>query len=374
MNIKRLILRHAIAGGLAALAGWAGAELLPDRTGHWFSVALTCGLVGAALGAALNVVAGVGLSHWRAQARRLVSGLIAGAIAGAFGGTLGNISVHALHWHRAIGWTLMGIGLGLVEGLYERSPAQLRTGLIGGAAGGVIGGLLFHPVYALLSLVSNALGRATAFVILGVCIGTLIGAAKLVFARAWLTVVVGDRPGRQLLLAGPAAILERTHRAALALSARGDTAVDLEHARILRLEDGRFNLEDNHSRHGTSVNRKRVLGRVVLSDGDVIEIGASSIQFRDRGRHGVPKATDPPPPSFPPPAPATPVAAAPKTAPTPTTATTTPTATATTALQAGTAAPPGPSKAIAGGATQCPSCKRVVAGGARYCLYCDLSF
>ena len=200
MSFKRLILSYTLCGGAWAFAGWAAAEFLQGEAGRWFSVALTCGLVGGALGVGLSLFTTPGNASWWSRAKRIAPGLITGVLAGAVGGSLGNLFFNTLHWSRAIGWTVMGAGLGSADGLYERSPARLKRGLIGGAAGGLAGGLLFNAVASLLSTLPGGAGRATAFVMLGGCVGALIGVARVLFADAWLTVIEGDRPGRRLLL------------------------------------------------------------------------------------------------------------------------------------------------------------------------------
>ena len=141
----------------------------------------------------------------------------------------------------------MGAGIGVVEGLYERSPAKLRNGLIGGAVGGLVGGFLFDPILALIASNSGMSSRATAFVILGMCIGILIGLVKVVFKEAWLTVLDGYRPGRQLILSDAQTVLGRAEYAALPFMARGDYELEQVHARVIRQPDGRFALEDNQT-------------------------------------------------------------------------------------------------------------------------------
>jgi hypothetical protein len=54
MSLKRLIYYSAIIGGWSAFVGWLVSELLINRGeggGGRFSVALTCAIVGAAIGA-----------------------------------------------------------------------------------------------------------------------------------------------------------------------------------------------------------------------------------------------------------------------------------------------------------------------------------
>ena len=117
------------------------------------------------------------------------------------------------------------------------------------------------------------------------CIGVLIGLVKVALKEAWLTVLDGYRPGRQLILAGANIILGRAEYATLPFMGRNDaTEVELEHARLVRRRDGRFFLEDNHSRTGVLVNHRKVTNQVLLNDGDTIRIGSNTIQFREKHR------------------------------------------------------------------------------------------
>ena len=54
--------------------------------------------------------------------------------------------------------------------------------------------------------------------------------------------------------------------------------VGRRHAEVRRLEDGRFELSDLGSRHGTYVGGRRV-SKVVLEAGDEILIGGSRLRF-----------------------------------------------------------------------------------------------
>jgi pSer/pThr/pTyr-binding forkhead associated (FHA) protein len=57
-----------------------------------------------------------------------------------------------------------------------------------------------------------------------------------------------------------------------------DVSVSSEHCRI-RPEDGHFVLHDLKSTNGTFVNERRVT-RHVLTEGDVVKIGETSLMFR----------------------------------------------------------------------------------------------
>ncbi len=62
-----------------------------------------------------------------------------------------------------------------------------------------------------------------------------------------------------------------------------DSEIEEQHAEI-RKENGRYVIEDKGSHAGTFVNRKRVTGRQVLDDGDVINMGRTTIIFSNEDR------------------------------------------------------------------------------------------
>jgi pSer/pThr/pTyr-binding forkhead associated (FHA) protein len=57
-----------------------------------------------------------------------------------------------------------------------------------------------------------------------------------------------------------------------------DESIEQKHAEVL-LENGNYVIEDKSSNAGTYVNKRRVTGRQALQDGDVIEMGHSTIVF-----------------------------------------------------------------------------------------------
>src|SRR5438309_3720037 len=61
----------------------------------------------------------------------------------------------------------------------------------------------------------------------------------------------------------------------------GDPLVSRKHAVLRRQADGKFLLLDLGSTHGTPLGGKRVSG-VLLSDGDEIRLGSTTLRFEDR--------------------------------------------------------------------------------------------
>ena len=288
MSLKRFVYYSAVIGGWAALLGWAGAELVLWLLGSPSGlprVTLFGALVGAAIGAGLNVVSGLANAKWQRMLLRSLPGLLGGAVGGAIGGVLGDAIYAAAGFPRAVGWMIMGLAIGAAEGVYERSPSKLRNGLIGGAAGGLLGGLLFDPIFRLTASGSGTSSRATAFVILGVFIGAGIGLTHVVLKRAWLTVLDGFRPGRQLILSEKVTVLGRGDHLPLPFLGYAARDLESEHLRITLQPGGQYVIEDSQSRTGTRVNGKLIESVITLNDGDVIKLGSNLVRF-NRARRG----------------------------------------------------------------------------------------
>ena len=315
MSFGRLVYYTAILAGWSAFAAWLIAETTIHNRLPAFEVLLTGGIVGAAIGCAVNVAASLSNFSLQSIVLRALPGLIGGAIGGAVGGYVGDLA-YEMGLPRCLGWMLMGVGIGVLEGVQEKSLNKIRNGLIGGAVGGLFGGILFDPIQKLVASGNGMSSRAIAFVVLGLAIGACIGLAQVVLKEAWLTVVDGYRPGRQLILSRPVTLLGRAEYLPLPFIGAMNRDVALEHAKVTRQSDGGFVLEDLGAGPQVSLNQKPLASSTLLSDGDIIKIGPNIIRFNERhARHGsngdakadqVPSQTKspapspPPPPSYPP--------------------------------------------------------------------------
>jgi len=281
MSFGRLVYYSAILAGWAAFAAWLIAETAILGRLPAIEVLLTAGIVGAAIGCAVNIAAGLSNPSLQAIAGRALPGLIGGAVGGAVGGLVGDLA-YGMGLPRGLGWMLMGIGIGIVEGVQEKSFNKIRNGLIGGAVGGLVGGMLFDPIQKLVASGSGMSSRAIAFVVLGLAIGACIGFAQVALKEAWLTVVDGYRPGRQLILSRPVTILGRAEHLPLPFIGQMNKDVALEHAKVIRQGDGGFVLEDLNAGPRIALNRQPLVSPTRLSDGDVIKLGPNVIRFNER--------------------------------------------------------------------------------------------
>ncbi len=116
-----------------------------------------------------------------------------------------------------------------------------------------------------------------------------------------LVVTAGAALGRRLA-PGDELVIGR------AVSGDGRLSDDVElsrrHARIARDAGGELSIEDLGSANGTFVNGERVRGRQVLTVGDSVRVGSTTLELAAVGRAPAPPAAPAPPVPAPPPAPA----------------------------------------------------------------------
>ena len=282
MSLSRFVYYSGVVGGWAAFLAWLVAELLflgSGSLGGTAEAVLTAALVGAAIGVGLNLVGGMTNPHRARQLRRLLPGFLGGGVGGAAGGLLGGLVYSGMGLPRALGWIVMGLGIGSAEGICEGSRGKARNGLIGGGVGGLVGGLLFDPIAGAASGVSS---RATAFVILGLCVGALIGLTHVVLREAWLTVVDGFGSGRQLILSSTVTVLGRGDHLPLPFLGYAGRDLESEHLDVTRRPDGQYVVQDRDSRIGTRVNGEPIQGPTLLNDGDLIKLGTNLVRFNHR--------------------------------------------------------------------------------------------
>ena len=291
MSLIRLVYYTAVVGGWAAFLGWLVAECLILRgdggRGGFLGLLMVGALIGAAIGAGLSLVAEFGNARLSKMIMRAPVGLLGGGIGGAVGILVGQL-VYYIGLPRALGFMVLGLGVGVIEGLYERSKSKIRNGVIGGVIGGLVGGFLFDPINSLLASDSGIASRATAFVILGMCIGALIGLVQVVLKEAWLTVMDGYGVGRQFILSRPVTVLGRADHLQLPFLGPSNQNLDSEHLRIVRQDNGSFAVEDNSSKLGVSLRPagedryQDVRGSRPLGNGDVIRFGSNLVRFNER--------------------------------------------------------------------------------------------
>jgi hypothetical protein len=187
---------------------------------------------------------------------------------------------------RAIGWGVFGAAVGTNDGIARKMPQKLAYGAYGGFLGGLIGGSTYETLVALVGGlgfnrdVAIAVGGAVGLVLLGLCIGCLMGLVEDLLRPAWLSFTSGKLEGQTRTL-DPKKAVTAIGRAELAdICLLGDPKVMDRHAE-LAYRDGGFVLtpvrgELQVNRGGSFVE---LSGGYALEAGDIIQIGSTRAQF-----------------------------------------------------------------------------------------------
>lgn len=295
MSFRWFIYYCSLLGGCAAYIGWAIGRMPSIQSAVW-QASIKGMLLGLFLASVLTVVDWL----WNSAGQiAFVAGLriLVGAVVGAFGGFLGGLIGQLLYGRTQMGlflvfgWTVTGLLIGVAPGAYDLfarlsanedatgATRKIVNGILGGTVGGIVGGLLFLLINAIGGQEGLWTPSAAGFVALGMCIGLLIGLAQVILKEAWVKVEEGFRAGRELILTRPVVTIGRAENSDIALF--GDTGIEKQHA-CIRLEAGRYFVEDMQTAGGTFVNGQRVDGRLPLRAGDEIQVGRSILRFGER--------------------------------------------------------------------------------------------
>lgn len=315
MSFKRFIYFCMICGGWAAFMVWGLAAVFQlfevDRT-KWGLTLFKAAATGALLGLFIATIIGfldammnaVGFARVVRTLVCLGVGIVGGALGAAVGQGINLVIVKDPSESfllntitLTIGWMVAGIAIGasiavfdILRAMATRSPLRqpirkFANGFIGGAMGGVLGGLALVFLQVAFGLVFDTAGmhspRALGMVILGMCIGLLIGAAQVVLKEAWVKVEAGFRPGREMMLSKPETTVGRAEGVDIAMF--GDKDCEKLHAKFV-LKSGRYYLVDNGTPGGTFLNGERISGPSPLKSGDLIQCGRSALRFGERAK------------------------------------------------------------------------------------------
>ena len=303
MALLSRIYFNAVFGGLGGLLGWMlfgvfGKKEYPSD--EETTQLLLCGvIVGGAIGYFVVSVEAIRdrslLRFVRLASYGILLGMVGGAvgmlIAGPvhdflldrIGAVRGNIGKYlATVFFRGLGFMLLGLAVGLSEGIAARSLGKMSYGTLGGALGGFIGGCLFEIVYrsTLDHGGSAAAAGSAGLVIMGACIGSLSALVQSVFQPASVKVMRGWQEGREYPLDKSDNLLGRDEHSDIALFR--DMKVEKKHA-IIQREGQRYLLMNNDApSEWTRVNDRPVLQCCDLQDGDRIQLGNVILRFQMR--------------------------------------------------------------------------------------------
>jgi MFS family permease len=291
MSFKLFIYYCALLGGWAAFMAWGVAQGvgIRDIESPYVRAALVAAVLGLLVAGAIGLVDAILNAVGFQRILRVGLCLGIGLLGGMAGGFIGQVLNSKFHAPFFIGWILTGIGIGASIGIFDLLRALMRqgdlrvplkktlNGIYGGFVGGFLGGVLFGFLFPNPYIPRTDL--ALGLVILGLCIGLLVGLAQVFLKEAWIKVAKGFRAGRELMLSKDETTIGRAEGCDLGLF--GDNTIERLHARIV-LKNNRYLLADADTPGGTYLNDQPVTRLTPLKSGDVIRVGNSVIEFGER--------------------------------------------------------------------------------------------
>ena len=221
----------------------------------------------ALIGAGISIVIGFG------------SGYIAQAIYSAM--LTDEASAFASAIVRGVGWSIMGLGVGIAIGLIKPGLRRLLFCSLGGLAGGFLGGFIFNYVINIIKFGENDTGifsRGIGIIVMGLLIGLGIGLLEQFAKQAWLKVIRGEFEGKEyLIFAGTTSIGNNSKNTIVLFK---DKLVAPHHCDII-LEGSKYVVVDLGTPFGTVVNGMKT-NRHVLKQGDAIAVGNSVLVFNTK--------------------------------------------------------------------------------------------
>ena len=177
---------------------------------------------------------------------------------------------------RAAAWSIASISAGLGQGIALREKKVIINGLLGAMLGGLIGGLAFDPIdYLLKNPESAAVSRAVGFTMIGIMVGLFVGLVEQWTKTAWLLMKAGPLAGKQFVLYRNPTVIGSSPKADIYIFK--DAAIEPRHA-LIHNRGGRFEIEDCDSKDGTYVNGVPIK-RQLLKSGDQVVIGKALLEF-----------------------------------------------------------------------------------------------
>ncbi|MBN1673662.1 MAG: FHA domain-containing protein [Kiritimatiellae bacterium] len=182
---------------------------------------------------------------------------------------------------RTLAWGLVGMAMGLGQGIALRSKRLLAYGFMGGVVGGLLGGLFFDPIDLLLlgmDKPSAHWSRLVGITAIGACVGAMIGVVELLARDAWLRMIEGPLAGKEFLIFKDTMKLGSSARAEIYLF--NDPMVAEHHATLRAVGDD-CEIENHDAEHPVLVNNRAVtVAR--LRRGDRITIGRTAFVYENR--------------------------------------------------------------------------------------------
>ena len=280
-----------LIGILAGIASWAIIEIClyyGELTGrHIVWNGLTGAFIGLIFGFFFSSAEGVMFSN----SSRAIQGGIIGSILGFLGGAAAMILSQWLLYalvntemftkdvtnnfmlplSRAVGWGILGVVVGSLDGLRGGSARRTFVGITGGLVGGFIGGLLLEFLTRRWS--NGLLARGTGIIMMGIGIGLFLAIFEYSRSFGILKILTGPYKGKDYVLIMKNTRIGSSRTAHLPIV--GYSGVSRNHALFVAGKNGVIIKKEEGP---VMVNDKPITERELKFE-DVIQIGSAKILY-----------------------------------------------------------------------------------------------
>ncbi|MBN2657101.1 MAG: hypothetical protein JXR86_08580 [Spirochaetales bacterium] len=280
----KIIGKNTITGllGLAGgLASWPFLELVLWKQGAFPSYLLfflTATVIpGLFIAMFLGASEGVIGRNWSRAVKGALIGLVSGTIGGLVGGLSGQILLsRILVWFpgrgdvletaaRTLAWALVGIFIGLSDGIRSVSLRKIGVGALGGMVGGSLGGFLLEM---LSRSFASSIPRLAGLVLMGLMIGVFYSLLDRKYSFGVLRVLNGSQAGKKYRINQKKMDLGSGNRTIIFNDYEGVDDKEIE----LRVDRGQITVIDDKMNSKLFVNDKATI-KTTLKYGDVIKAG-----------------------------------------------------------------------------------------------------
>lgn len=272
----------ALLGLAGGLASWPFLEFVLWKQGAFasyllFFIAATI-IPGLFIALFLGAAEGVISKNWSRAVKGALIGLLSGTVGGLLGGMAGQILLsRILVWFpgrgdvletaaRTIAWGLVGIFIGLSDGIRSLSPRKMGVGALGGFVGGAAGGFFLE---ILSRSFASSLPRLGGLVLMGLMIGIFYSLLDRKYSFGVLRVLNGSQAGKRY----------RINQKKMDLGSGNRTIIfndyeDVDDKEVeIRVDHGQITIVDGKMDNKLYVNDKATQ-KTTLKYGDVIKAGS----------------------------------------------------------------------------------------------------
>ncbi|MFA7565845.1 MAG: FHA domain-containing protein [Alkalispirochaeta sp.] len=286
-GLRRVIV--VVLGLLAGVTAWPLLELLllfqESFPGYFlFSLAQ-----GALFGVVLGLFFGSGEGLTSKDGGKLVRGAMTGALVGLAGGMIGFTAGQgvlffiiqrtsrsfAVPLARAVGWAILGLSVGMAEGIRAKSGKKSAFGALGGVLGGLLGGIAIE--YLRGRFPGMLYGRLVGFLLFGGLIGVFYALLERRFSFGVLRLLNGTLRGKEYSFSQSRISVGSDPKNDIVL--KGYDNVRSRHA-LFRVKRRDVYLSAVGEDPTLLVNEEPVTGGLLLKYEDVVQVGSAKMFFK----------------------------------------------------------------------------------------------